>query len=145
MRSSCFVMAWTLATHNLRFKEEMANLAIIGSRDPSQASLKVRLPIQMIQCQCQHLQQSRFKSPTSSEVLASLNLLAMISSAKRFQVILNSRSSSSTGQLDNSNSQVRHTIVPYLSTWQRTFQSTQFFTMCTLGTNQRSLEASGHT
>ena len=145
LQSSCFVMAGTPATLKLRFKEDMAKIAIIGSRIRSQASLKVRLSIQMIQRQCRQLQQSRFKSPTLSEAWASLNSLAMTSTAKKCLAILNSHSSSSTGQLENSTSQVIHTIVPHSNTWQRTFQSTQSSTMCTLGTSQKSLEASGHT
>lgn len=145
LQSSCFVMAETPATHKLRFKVDMAKIAIIGSRIRSQPLLKVRLSIQMIQRQCQQLQQSRFKSPTLSEVLASLNSLVMTSSAKRYQAILNSHSSSSIGQLENLTSQVRLTIVPHSSTWQKTFQSTQSSTMCTLGTSQRNWEASGLT
>lgn len=145
LQSSCFVMAGTPATLKLRFRGDMAKIAIIGSRIRSQPSLKVRHSIQMIQRQCQQLQQSRFKSPTLSEVLASLNSLVMTSSAKRYQAILNSHSSSSTGQLENSTSQVRLMIVLHSSTWQKTFQSTQSSTMCTLGTSQRNWEASGHT
>ena len=145
LQSSCFVMAGTPATLKLRFKEDMAKIATIGSRIRSQASLKVRLSIQMIQRQCRQLHQLRFKSPTLLEAWASLNSLAMTSSAKKCLAIPNSHSSSSTGQLDNSTSQVILTIVPHLSTWQKTFQLTQSSTMCTLGTSRWSWEASGHT
>lgn len=82
-----------------RFKEDMANKAIIGSKDPYLASLEVHLLLPMILPSLQRVLKYRTRLLTLLVQLDFLILRVMINSVIKLRAILNSHSSSSTGQL----------------------------------------------